>query len=188
MYFDDMPVPKENVLGEVGEGFKIAMSCLDNGRYTVAAGSLGNAKASLEASVEYANSRIAFGRPIAELQLIQQKIARMVRDIEAAELLILRAGWLKNQGRRNTRETAMAKWFATNVASMAADEAIQIHGAYGYSADYPVERYWRNARGARIYEGSDEIQTIIQAQYALGMRRDKPLRKELPPWPYPEDE
>ncbi|MHA2171672.1 MAG: acyl-CoA dehydrogenase family protein, partial [Candidatus Kariarchaeaceae archaeon] len=93
-----------------------------------------------------------------------------------------KAGWLKNLGRRNTRETAMAKWVATNVASQCADDSIQVHGAYGFSAEYPVERFWRNARGARIYEGTDQIQEIMQGQYALGYRVDKPLRKELPPW------
>ncbi len=187
LFFQDVEIPKENLLGEEGEGFKIAMSCLDNGRFTVAAGSVGLAKAALEASIDYAKQRIAFGKPIADLQLVQQKIANMVKGIEAAELLVLKAAWLKNKGKRNTRETALAKWYATNVASQAADDAIQIHGAYGFSADYPVERFWRNSRGARIYEGTDEIQTLIQAQYALGIRQDKPLRKTLPPWPFPED-
>jgi glutaryl-CoA dehydrogenase (non-decarboxylating) len=106
----------------------------------------------------------------------------MTQGIDTAELLVLKAGWLKNLGRRNTRETAMAKWVATNVASQCADDSIQVHGAYGFSAEYPVERFWRNARGARIYEGTDQIQEIMQGQYALGYRVDKPLRKELPPW------
>ena len=106
----------------------------------------------------------------------------MERGIDTAELLVLRAGWLKNQGTRNTKETAMAKWHATNVASQSADDAIQIHGGNGFSAEFPVERMWRNARGARIYEGTDQIQELMQGQYAMGFRQDKPLRKELPPY------
>ncbi len=179
---NEVPVPKENILGQVGEGFKVAMSCLDNGRYTVGAGALGLAKAARDASVKYAKERHTFGVEIGKHQLVQRMIAHMTRDIDAAEMLLLKAGWLKNIGRRNTRETALAKWFATNAAWNAADAAVQIHGAYGFSAEYPVERFLRNARGARIYEGSDQIQEILQAQYSLGYRYDKPLRKELPPW------
>lgn len=183
MNFDDMPVPKENVIGEVGEGFKIAMSCLDNGRFTVAAGALGCAKASRDASVKYAHERKTFGKEIGEHQLVQRLLANMTQGIDTSELLIWKAGWLKNLGIRNTRETALAKWTATNVASQSADDAIQIHGAYGYAdGEYPVARYWRNARGARIYEGSDQIQEIMQGQYAMGYRVDKPLRRELPAW------
>ncbi|MDH5402119.1 MAG: acyl-CoA dehydrogenase family protein [Candidatus Heimdallarchaeota archaeon] len=180
--FDDVVIPQENLLGEEGEGFKIAMSCLDNGRFTVAAGSVGLAKASRDAAVKYAQERTSFNKKISEHQLVQRLIAHMNQGIEAAELLVLKAGWLKNIGRRNSRETAMAKWYATNVASQAADDAIQVHGAYGFSAEYPVERFWRNARGARIYEGTDQIQEIIQGQYAFGFRQDKPLRKDLPPY------
>ncbi len=183
----DCRVPAENLLGHEGEGFKIAMSCLDNGRFTVAAGSVGLARASLEASVGYANERKTFGKPIGEHQLVQQLIAKMVRNIDAGRLLVWRAGWLKNQGVRNTRETALAKWFCTDMAFEAASDAVEIFGAYGYSNEYPVERYFRNARGAMIYEGTREIQQILQAQYALGYREDKPLRCELPGWPFPED-
>lgn len=179
---DNVAVPKENVLGELGEGFKIAMSCLDNGRYTVAAGSVGLAKAARDESVKYAQQRQTFGQEIGKHQLVQRLLAHMEYKIDAAELLVLKAGWLKNMGRRNTKETAMAKWYATNVASECADDAIQIHGAYGFSAEYPVERFWRNSRGARIYEGSDQIQELIQGQYAMGYRVDKPLRKEMPPY------
>lgn len=180
--FDQVPVPKENMVGEPGEGFKIAMSCLDNGRFTVAAGSLGLAKASRDAAVKYADQRESFGTKIGNHQLVQRLLAHMQQGIDASELLILKAGWLKNIGQRNTRETAMAKWMATNVASQCADDSIQIHGAYGFSAEYPVERFWRNARGARIYEGTDQIQELMQGQYAMGYRVDKPLRKELPAW------
>jgi alkylation response protein AidB-like acyl-CoA dehydrogenase len=176
----DVHVPADHRLGEEGEGFRIAMSCLDNGRYTVAAGATGLIRASLEASLRYAHERKAFGREIAGFQLIQQKIARMVQAYEAARLLYLRAGWMKNQGRRNTRETSLAKWFATDASFESASEAVQIHGAYGYSDEYDVERYLRNARGAMIYEGTSEIHQLMQAGYALGLRTDAPLRCELP--------
>jgi glutaryl-CoA dehydrogenase (non-decarboxylating) len=175
-------VPEENRIGEEGEGFKIAMSCLDNGRYTVAAGATGLIRASLDSSVRYARERKAFGREIARFQLIQQKIATMVQFYDAARLFYLRAGWMKNQGLRNTRETSLAKWFATEASFQAASEAIQVHGAYGYSDEYDVERYLRNAKGAVIYEGTSEIHQLIQAGYALGYRKDTPLRCELPPY------
>lgn len=173
-------VPVENRLGEEGEGFKIAMSALDNGRYTVAAGATGLIRASLDAAVKYARERRAFGKEIGRHQLIQQKIAFMVQKYEAARLLYLRAGWLKNQGRRNTRETSLAKWYATDASFEAANDALQIHGAYGYSDEYDVERYLRNSRGAVIYEGTSEIHQLMQAGYALGYRDDGELRCELP--------
>jgi glutaryl-CoA dehydrogenase (non-decarboxylating) len=176
----DVRVPAANRLGEEGEGFKIAMSCLDNGRYTVGSGAVGLIRASLEASVRYANSRKTFGREIGKHQLVQQKIARMVRDYEMGRLLYLRAGWMKNQGKRNTKETSLCKWFATDASFEAANEALQIHGAYGYSDEYDVERYLRNSRGAIIYEGTSEIHQLMQAGYALGYREDGALRCELP--------
>ena len=178
--FQDVRVPASHRVGEEGEGFKVTMSAFDNGRYTVAAGAAGLIRAALEASVAYAKERQAFGKPIAQHQLVQEKIARMARDYEIARLLYLRAGWMKNQGQRNTYQTSMAKHFATQASFEAASEAVQVHGAYGYSDEYDVERYVRNARGAMIYEGSNEIQTLIQADYALGYRKDKPLRCELP--------
>jgi len=177
---NDVEVPAENRLGEEGEGFKIAMSCLDNGRYTIGAGATGLIRACLEASVKYAQERRTFGRPIAEHQLVQQMIARMKRDYEIGRLLYLRAGWLKNQGIRNTWQTSLAKWFATEASFAAASDAVQIHGAYGYSDEYDVERFLRNAKGACIYEGTSQIHELIQAQYVLGYRQDKPLRCELP--------
>lgn len=180
--FQDVRVPGENMIGEEGEGFKVTMSAFDNGRYTVAAGATGLIRAAMEASVTYAKEREAFGKPIAQHQLIQSKIAKMSLDYEMARLLYLKAGWKKNQGIRNTLDTSMAKMFATNASFEAASEAVQIHGAYGFSDEYPVERYMRNARGAMIYEGSTEIQTLILAEYALGDRRDRPLRCELPPY------
>jgi alkylation response protein AidB-like acyl-CoA dehydrogenase len=176
----DVRVPAANRIGEEGEGFKIAMSCLDNGRYTVASGATGLIRASLEASVKYAQERETFGQPIAQYQLIQQKIAWMQQWYDAARLLYLKAGWMKNQGVRNTRETSMAKWYATDYSFKAAHEAIQVHGAYGYSDEYDVERFLRNSRGAIIYEGTSEIHQLMQAGYAFGWRKDRPLRCELP--------
>ena len=178
--FQEVRVPAANMIGEEGEGFKVTMSAFDSGRYTVAAGATGIIRAALEASVKYAQEREAFGMPIAQHQLIQAKIARMALDYEAARLLYLQAGWCKNQGIRNTRQTGAAKWYATDASFAAANEAVQIHGAYGFSDEYDVERYLRNAKGAVIYEGSNEIQRLIQASYALGWRTDRPLRKEMP--------
>ena len=176
----DVPVPAENRLGEEGEGFKIAMSALDNGRYTVAWGAVGLTQACLDASAKYANEREAFGVCIGQHELVQQMIAKMVQRVDAGRLLCLKAGWMKNQGQRNTRETSLAKWYACDASFDSAADAVQIHGAYGYSDEYDVERYLRNSKGAVIYEGSREIQQILQAQYALGYRQDRPLRCELP--------
>jgi glutaryl-CoA dehydrogenase (non-decarboxylating) len=180
IHFQDVRLPVENRIGEEGEGFKITMSGFDHGRYTVASGATGIIRACLEASVNYAKTRSTFGKPIAEHQLIQEKIAKMSQDYEIGRLLYYQVGWLKNQGKRCTRETSYAKKFATEASFSAATEAIQIHGAYGFSDEYDVERYLRNSKGAMIYEGSSEIQTLIQASYALGERTDKPLRCELP--------
>jgi alkylation response protein AidB-like acyl-CoA dehydrogenase len=134
----------------------------------------------MEASLKYARERRAFGREIGKFQLVQQKIANMVKSYEAAKLLYLRAGWMKNRGIRNTKETSLAKWFATDASFEAASEAIQIHGAYGYSDEYEVERYLRNAKGAIIYEGTSEIHQLMQGGYALEYRDDPSLRCELP--------
>jgi alkylation response protein AidB-like acyl-CoA dehydrogenase len=146
----------------------------------VASGATGLIRASLAASVAYARERKAFGRPIGEYQLIQQKIAQMAQDYEVARLLYLQVGWMKSHGQRPTLQTSYAKKFATEASFEAANQAIQIHGAYGFSDEYDLERYLRNSRGALIYEGSSEVQTLIQAGYALGEREDKPLRCELP--------
>jgi alkylation response protein AidB-like acyl-CoA dehydrogenase len=178
--FQDVRVPAENRIGEEGEGFKITMTGFDHGRYTVASGATGIIRAALEASVKYAKTRTTFGKPIAEHQLIQEKIAKMSQDYEIAQLLYLQAGWMQNMGKRNTLETSYAKKFATEASFNAANEAIQIHGAYGFSDEFDAERYLRNSKGAVIYEGSSEIQTLIQAGYALGERTDRPLRCELP--------
>ena len=180
VHCQDVRVPAENRLGEEGEGFRIAMSALDNGRYTVAAGATGLIRAALEASVKYAKERKTFGREIGRHQLVQQKIARMSRDYELARLAYLQVGWMKNQGLRNTREVSLAKWFATDASFDAANEAVQVHGSYGYSDEYDVERYLRNSKAAVIYEGTSEIHQLMQAGYALGYRQDGDLRCELP--------
>lgn len=178
----DVEVPVENRVGEEGEGFKVAMFALENGRYTVAAGATGLIRACRDASVRYARGRQTFGVPIGEHQLVKEMIAQMVSDYEASRLLWVKAGWMKNAGRRNTRETSLAKWFATVGSERAAADAVQIHGANGYSDEYPVGRYYRNCKAAVIYEGSREIHKVMQADYALGYRRDKPRRVELPPY------
>ena len=146
----------------------------------VVAKSVGLIQASLDASVRYANEREAFGVPIGKHQLVQRMIALMVQRVEAGRLLVWRAGWLKNQGIRNSRETALAKWYACDASFESAADAVEIHGAYGYSDEYTVERFLRNSKGAVIYEGTREIQQLLQGQYALGYRRDRPLRCELP--------
>lgn len=179
--FNNVRVPVENRIGEEGEGFKIAMSCIDQGRFTVGAGGVGLIQASLDASLKYCHEREAFGQEIGQFQLIQQKIAYMVAGLEASRLLVMQAAELKNRGIRNTRETSLMKWYACDAALEAANDAIQVHGSYGYSNEYPVERFWRNSRGAVIYEGTREIHTILQADYALGYRQDKPLRCPQPP-------
>ena len=178
--FQDVQVPLGNRIGEEGEGFKITMSAFDNGRYTVGAGATGIIRSSLAASVQYACERSTFGKRISEHQLIREKIARMSQDYEIARMLYLQVGWLKNQGKRSTLHTSFCKKFATEASWEAAHQALQIHGAYGFSDEFDVERFLRNARGSLIYEGSSEIQTLIQAGYALGERSDKPLRCELP--------
>jgi glutaryl-CoA dehydrogenase (non-decarboxylating) len=186
LFFDNMRVPAANRLGEEGEGFKIAMSALDNGRFTVAAGAAGLIMACLEESVKYANERQTFGQPIGRHQLVQQMIAKMEAGLQMSRLLVYRVGELKNKGVRNTRETSLAKWQACDFANQAADDAVQIHGAYGYSDEYPVARFLRNSKAPVIYEGTREIHTIMQAEYALGYREDKPLNKMLPKWPFEE--
>jgi glutaryl-CoA dehydrogenase (non-decarboxylating) len=186
VFLDQVRVPAENLLGVEGEGFKIAMSALDNGRFTVAAGACGTIMASLEASVKYCEERRTFGKEIGRHQLVQQMIAKMSANLEISRLLVFKAGWLKNHGKRNTQETSLAKWIACDAAFEAANDAVQIHGAYGFSNEFPVERFLRNAKAPVIYEGTREIHTIMQGEYALGYREDKPLRKMLPSWPFEE--
>jgi glutaryl-CoA dehydrogenase (non-decarboxylating) len=179
---EDVRVPAANRLGEEGEGFKIAMSALDNGRFSVAAGAAGLTRACLDASVAYAKTRKTFGVEIGQHQLVKQMIAKMEAGLQISRLLVYKAGYLKNQGVRNTRETSLAKWIACDVAFESASDAVQIHGAYGYSNEYPVERFLRNAKALVIYEGTREIHTLMQADYVLGYRQDKPLNRMLPKW------
>jgi glutaryl-CoA dehydrogenase (non-decarboxylating) len=178
----DVRVPKENLVGEEGEGFKIAMFALEQGRFTVAAGATGVIRASRDASVAYANERETFGTRIANHQLVKQKIANMEADYQMSRLLWLQAGWLKNEGKASGRATSLAKWQATVRSETAASMAIEVHGANGYSNDYPVERYLRNCKAAVIYEGTRDIHTLMQADWALGLKKEKPARKSLPPW------
>jgi len=183
IYLDDVRVPAANRVGEEGEGFTIAMSAIDQGRFTVASGAVGLAQACLDASLQYAHERRTFGEEIGRHQLVKQMIARMGQGIEAGRLLCRQVAWLKNRGARSTRETSQAKWFCTEHAVQSALDAIQIHGAYGYSDEYPVARYLRNSKAAVIYEGTSQLHTLIQADYLLGYRQDKPLRR--PPVPAP---
>lgn len=179
---NDVRVPAANMLGNPGEGFKIAMNALDNGRYTVAAGATGLVRACLEASIHYSKERKTFGKAIAEHQLVKEMIAEMVKDYEVSRLLYLKVGWMKNEGLRHTREVSLAKWYACDASEKAASNALEVHGAYGYSNEYPVERYFRNCKGAVVYEGTREIHKLMQADYALGFRSDRPLRCNLPAW------
>jgi len=176
----DVEVPDANVVGRPGEGFKVAMFALDQGRFTVAAGATGLIRACRDASAAYAKERRTFGVEIAQHQLVKEMIAHMESDYQASRLLWLRAGWLKNTGRRNTRETGLAKWFATVASERAAGDCVQIHGANGYSDEYPAGRFYRNCKGAVIYEGTREIHKLMQADYVLGYRVDRPTRCELP--------
>ena len=162
-------VPKENVVGEVGHGLKVALSAIDNARFTMGAGCVGIAQACIDASVKYAQERQQFKRPIGQFQLIQEMIADMITETEAARYLVYRAGYLRDKGLPYSRETAIAKYYASKVAMQAADRAIQIHGGYGYSDEFPVERYYRDARVAPLFAGTNEIQKLIIAQYALGL-------------------
>ena len=177
---DQVEVPAQNLVGREGEGFKIAMFALDQGRHTVAAGATGLIRACRDASVKYAGERKTWGVPIGQHQLVKEMIAQMESDFQASRLLWIRSGWLKNNGQRNTRETGLAKWFSTVASERAAGDAVQIHGANGYSDDYPVGRFYRNCKGAVIYEGTREIHKLMQADYLLGYRVDRPTRCELP--------
>jgi len=171
LFFEDVEVPADHLIGEEGRGFEIAMYGLDQGRFTVAAGACGVVRACLERSVAYARERETFGRAIGRYQLVQDMIAKMVLGYETSKLLVMQAAWMKNEGRRNTRETSLAKWHATESAFEAANLAIQVFGSYGYSAEYGIERYFRNARAPIIYEGTTQIHKMMQAEHALGYRQ-----------------
>ncbi|MCM3664597.1 acyl-CoA dehydrogenase [Mesobacillus subterraneus] len=159
--FEDMKVPAENLLGQEGEGFKIAMSNLDSGRIGIAAQALGIAEAALEAATDYAKERVQFGKPIAAQQGVGFKLADMATSVEAAKLLIYRAAQLRSEGQKCGLEASMAKLFASRTAVEVTTEAIQVFGGYGYTKDYPVERYFRDAKVTEIYEGTSEIQKIV---------------------------
>ena len=170
LIFDNCSVPERALLGSVSQGFSVAMSALDNGRFSVAAGCVGIIQGCLDACIEYAKTRHQFGRPIGSFQLVQDMIARMAVDLDAARLLVFRAGHLKNQGIPNTVETSIAKYFASEAAARAATDAVQIFGAYGYSEEAPVARYYRDAKVATIYEGTSQIQKLLIGSHLLGMR------------------
>jgi butyryl-CoA dehydrogenase len=166
---DEVEVGGDAVLGDIGDGFKIAMSALDRGRYSVAAGCVGIAQGCVNQSVKYAKERQQFDRPIASFQLVQELIAEMVVDTEAARLLVWRAGDLKDKGEPNTLETSIAKYYATEAAVRCANAAIQVHGGYGYIDEYPVERYMRDARVTTLYEGTSQIQKLIIGRHVTGI-------------------
>lgn len=170
LFLDEVRVPAENMLGKFGDGFAVAMSALDNGRFSVAAGAVGLVQGCIDECTKYAMQRRTFGKPIGEHQQVQAMIADMVAECEAGRLLYLRAAHLKNKGVRNTLETCIAKLYCGEAANRAAHNAVQIFGGYGYSDEYPVERYFRDAKVLNIYEGTREIQRLIIGQDALGIR------------------
>ena len=173
LVFEDCKVPAENLLGKEGDGFKIMLADLDGGRIGIGALACGVMRACLEEMVKYAKGRVQFGQPIANFQAIQWMIADTATELEAAENLVLRAAWLKDQflqgkGGRFTKEASIAKLFATEAANRAAYRAVQVHGGYGYSREFPVERYYRDIRVTTIYEGTSEIQRLVIARHVLG--------------------
>jgi len=172
---DEVEVGDDALLGEVGDGFKIAMSALDNGRYSVAAGCVGICDGCVDASVSYAQERRQFGVPIARFQLVQEMIADMVVKRDSGRMLVWRAGWLKDRGQPNTMETSVAKLYATEAAVECANLAIQVHGGSGYVDDYPVERYLRDARVTTLYEGTSQIQKLIIGRAATGINAMTPM-------------
>ncbi len=165
--FEDCKVPEENLLGKEGEGFLQAMKILDGGRISIAALSVGIAQGAYEAAVRYSKERQQFGRPIAEFQAIQFKLADMATEIEAARLLTLQAAYLKDHDKPVTKQSAMAKLFASEVAVRVSEESVQIHGGYGYTKDYPAEKYWRDSKLCTIGEGTSEVQRLVIAKQLL---------------------
>jgi alkylation response protein AidB-like acyl-CoA dehydrogenase len=166
---DDVEVSEGAMLGKVGDGFKVAMGALDSGRYSVAAGCVGICQGCLDASVSYAKERQQFGRPIASFQLVQEMLADIALETEAARMLVWRAGYLKDSGQPNTTETSVAKLYATEAAIRCANTAIQVHGGSGYVDDYPVERYLRDVRVTTLYEGTSQIQKLIIGRALTGI-------------------
>jgi alkylation response protein AidB-like acyl-CoA dehydrogenase len=166
---DDVEAPDDAMLGEVGDGFKVAMSSLDSGRYSVAAGCVGICQGSLDASVKYSKERVQFGRPIASFQLVQEMLTDIAVQTDAARMLVWRAGYLKDAGKPNTTETSIAKLYSTEAAIQCANTAIQVHGGSGYVDDYPVERYLRDVRVTTLYEGTSQIQKLIIGRSLTGI-------------------
>jgi butyryl-CoA dehydrogenase len=175
---DDVEVSDDAMLGEIGDGFKVAMTALDKGRYSVAAGCVGICDGCVEASTAYSTERKQFGVPLARFQLVQELIADMVVKRDAARMLVLRAGWLKDAGQPSTIETSIAKLFATESAVECANSAIQVHGGSGYVDDYPAERYLRDARVTTLYEGTSQIQKLIIGRDATGINAMTPMKEE----------
>jgi alkylation response protein AidB-like acyl-CoA dehydrogenase len=169
LFLDEVEVPDDAILGEVGEGFKVAMSALDSGRFSVASGCVGICQGCVNASVEYSKQRKQFGRPIASFQLVQEMISDQIVQTEAGRGLVWRAGWLKDMGKPNTTETSIAKLYTTEAAVNCANLAIQVHGGSGYVDDHPVERYLRDARVTTLYEGTSQIQKLIIGRSATGI-------------------
>lgn len=167
LLLDNCRLPADSLLGEVGQGFKIAMATLDSGRIGIAAQAVGIAQAALDISLSYSTQRLAFDKPIASFQAIQWMIADIANQTEAARLLTYRAAWMKDKGFRHTKESAMAKLYASETANRAATKALQIHGGYGYIYDFPAQRLFRDARITEIYEGTSEIQRLVIAQQLL---------------------
>ena len=165
--FEDCSVPQQNLLGNEGEGFLQAMKILDGGRISIAALSVGIAQGAYEAAVKYSKERQQFGKPIAEFQAIQFKLADMATQIEAARLLTWQAAYLKDNGKKTTKQSAMAKLYASEVAVRVSEESVQIHGGYGYTKDYPAEKYWRDSKLCTIGEGTSEIQRLVIAKHLL---------------------
>jgi alkylation response protein AidB-like acyl-CoA dehydrogenase len=166
---DDVFASDDQLLGQIGDGFKVAMSALDSGRFSVAAGAVGVCQSCLDESTRYAVEREQFGRPIASFQLVQAMIANMRVKTDAARLLVWRAGWMKDTGQPNTTETSIAKLFATESAVWCANEAIQVHGGAGYVDDHPVERHFRDIRVTTLYEGTSQIQQLIIGRAQTGI-------------------
>jgi acyl-CoA dehydrogenase len=164
---DDCRVPAENLLGEEGQGFRIAMMTLDKARVSVAASSVGIARAAWEAAVEYSRERVQFGRPIADFQAVQFMLADMAMDVEAGRLLYMKAAWLETQGRPFTRESAMAKTFCSDMVMRVTTDVVQVFGGYGYMRDYPVEKYMRDAKINQIWDGTNQIQRLVLARSIL---------------------
>ena len=172
LLLEDCRIPKENIIGSEGNGWEIAMNIMDHGRLGVASGAVGIARACLEESIKYSQQRTAFGRPISRFQMIKEKIAEMATEIDAGRLLYLRAAHMQDLDVDNTLETSMAKLYAANMVMRAADHAVQIHGGDGYSGEYPVERYFRDARICGIFEGTNEIQKLVIAGKLLEKSQD----------------